>query len=474
MTPDAFAAERTRSGLSRAAASEDGSAAASGSRLPRLNVLLVSHAFPPNNVIGAVRVGKFAKFLHDAGHCVRVIAAVPPNNSLPLEIPTDRVVYAQEWARDEIFDNAIRWVRRLRRAAPDAGGPAITPAPAAAGPVDTGWRARLTRHYYAALRIPDARAGWIGAATAAGRELLRSWRPDIVIGSAPPNSGLVAAKRIARACGAPWVAELRDLWVDNPYYEDPGWRLLLDRAIERHVLRSAGGLVSVTPRWAQTLRRRYRQPVACIFNGYVADDFPPDAPGPAAGDTVNILYTGNIYSGYRDPSPLFAAIGRLGAERRRVAVHFYGPPAEAVMPLAAAGGAADRVFVHEKVSYRASLTLQTAADVLLLLQWNHQKDAGNIPAKFFEYVAARRPILFLGYEAGDLAAMIREREAGLVANDPEAIAAALRRWIQEKPAGIPSPPSRTRLGLTRDEQNQKYEHFLREILLRRSSLDARH
>lgn len=452
--------------MSKVAAGEAGGPSTPSRRLPRSKVLLVSHAFPPNNLIGAVRVGKLAKYLHDAGHCVQVIAAVPSNHSLPLEIPADCVRYAQEWARDEIFDDAVRWVRRLRRGGGGDGGPASPAArPAVSG--STGWRAQLTRHYYALLRIPDARAGWIGAATAAGYELVRGWRPDIVIGSAPPNSGLVAAKRIARACGAPWVAELRDLWVDNPYYDEPAWRLLVDRLLERHVLRSAAGIVSVTPQWSETLRRRYRQPVACIFNGYAADDFPADAPGPAAGDAVSILYTGNIYSGYRDPSPLFAAIGRLGTERERVAVHFYGPPPEAVLPLAAAHGAEDRVFVHERVSYKASLALQTAADVLLLLQWNHQKDAGNIPAKFFEYVAARRPILFLGYEAGDLAAMIRERRAGLVANDPAAIAGALRRWITQKPAGIPSPPSRARLGLTRDEQNQKYECFLSEILLRR-------
>ena len=75
-----------------------------------------------------------------------------------------------------------------------------------------------------------------------------------------------------------------------------------------------------------------------------------------------------------------------------------------MLPLAAAQGVADRVFVHEPVTYKASLALQTSADVLLLLQWDNVKDAGNIPAKFYEYLGARRPILFLGYEAGDLAA----------------------------------------------------------------------
>jgi hypothetical protein len=291
-----------------------------------------------------------------------------------------------------------------------------------------------------------------------------------VIGSAPPNSGLVAAARIARVCGSPWVAELRDLWVDNPYYEDPAWRLSVDRLIEKRVLSAASGLVSVTAQWSQTLRRRYRQPVACIYNGYVEDDFPADPPGPPAGDVVTILYTGNIYLGYRDPSPLFRAVAMLEAERERLAIHFYGPRHGEVMPLAAAHGVQHRVFVHEPVTHKASLALQTSADALLLLQWDNEKDAGNIPAKFYEYLGARRPILLLGYEKGELASTIRERAAGLVANDPGVIAQQLRRWVAQKPAGIPAPDSRARLGMTRDEQNRSYERFLKEILLAQSGV----
>jgi glycosyltransferase involved in cell wall biosynthesis len=450
-------------------------------RLPPMNVLLVSHAFPPVNVIGALRVGKFAKYLHEAGHTVRVLSATPSDKSLALEIPSENVVYAAEWAMDQIFDGAVRWVRRgvrrgVRRARNGVRpGAAAVQAPAAALPEPqqrARWSAALAPHYYALLRIPDARAGWIAAATAAGYEMVRDWRPDIVVGSAPPPSGLVVAARVARVCGAPWVAELRDLWADNSYYEEPAWRLLVDRFLERRLLRRAAGLVGVTPQWSQTLRRHYRQPVACILNGYVEADFPPYPAGPPGGDVVTILYTGNIYAGYRDPSPLFQAVGLLGAERERVAIRFYGPPPQEVMPLAAAHGVQDRVQVQAPVTYKESLALQTAADVLLLLQWNHERDAGNIPAKFYEYLGARRPILLLGYEAGDLAAMIRERKVGVVVNDPAAIARQLRLWMTQKPAGIPAPAAPARAGMTRDEQYQKYERFLQHLLLAQSAPDA--
>ena len=133
-------------------------------------------------------------------------------------------------------------------------------------------------------------------------------------------------------------------------------------------------------------------------------------------------------------------------------------------PLAAAHGVADRVFVHDPVSYKASLTLQTSADILLLMQWNNEKNAGNIPAKFFEYLGAGRPILLLGYERGDLAAMIRGRAAGVILNDPAVIARQLREWIAQKRTGIAPLDPKARTGLTRAEQYQKFERFLGEIL----------
>ena len=305
-------------------------------------------------------------------------------------------------------------------------------------------------------------------ATAAGRKLVKHWRPDIILASAPPNSGLIAAWRIARACHAPWIADLRDLWADNSYYNHPNWRLWIDRLIEPAVLRSAAGLVTVSPIWADILRGKYEQPVACILNGFVAEDFPAVPTGPEPGDVVSILYTGSIYAGYRDPAPLFQAIALLTpAERRHVAVHFYGPgdsDAQDVMAAAAAVGVADRAFLHARVSYRESLSLQQSADVLLLLQWNHIKDAGNIPAKFFEYLGARRPILLIGYEHGNLAQMIRERDTGIVANDPSIIAEQLRRWIAQRPAGIPAVPAVAREGMSRADQYLKLEQFLAQLV----------
>jgi hypothetical protein len=433
----------------------------------RLKVLLICHWFPPSNVIGAIRVGHFAKSLHDAGHEVRVLTAENSGDqSLPMALPADRIIYVRARRGGELLGSIVRLPRRAAPVATSGASQQQT----ATGPVSLPRRrmTALKKHYYALVHIPDARAPWLRRVTAVGYRLVKQWRPDIILASAPPNSGLIVGYRIAKRCGAPWVADLRDLWAENSYYIYPLWRLWLDRMIERFILRSAAGLITVSPIWADMLRRKYEQPVTCILNGFVSEDFPENPTGPEPDDIVSILYTGNIYGGYRDPTPLFQAIGLLTPdERRHVAVHFYGPSetdAQGVLAAAAAAGVADRVVLHDRVSYRESLSLQQSADVLLLMQWNNLKDAGNIPAKFFEYIGARRPILFLGYEHGNLAQMIRERGAGVVANDPPVIAEHLRHWIAQRRAGIQAVPAAARDGLSRTDQFHKLEQFLAPLI----------
>ncbi|HJS84818.1 MAG TPA: glycosyltransferase [Acetobacteraceae bacterium] len=412
-----------------------------------MRLLLVSYWFPPTNAIGAVRTGKFAKYMHEAGHAIRVIAgprAAPL--SLPLEIPRAAVSRPGEPAPFP----------------PPQRANAIAPVSGDVGPRSSRAKEMLRRHWYALRQIPDKQAAWIVPAVTQGNAVLRDFRPDLILASAPPYSGLIAAARLSAASGVPWVAELRDPWFGNSYNDRPAWRDWLDRVMERRTLGSAAALVAVSPVVARDLGKEYRQPIATILNDYAPEDLPPPCPRAPHG-TLSIVYTGTIYEGHRDPSPLFAAIARLPeASRRRVRVVFYGPSECQVAALAERCGVREQVVVMPNVGYRDSLAVQAEADILLLLQRNHPSDEGNLPAKAFEYLGALRPILLLGYEKGVLAEMIRARNAGLVANDPDQIAARLEAWIDQLAGGgIPALPRSAGAGLSRVEQFAEYERFLR-------------
>ena len=440
-----------------------------------MKVLIVSFAFPPSNVIGAVRVGKLARYLDQRGHDVRVLATdLVEDRSLPLEIARERVFYT-EYRQGQ----RQHWIERIARLLPghttfhtagrhedasaEGGGPARS------------LRQTFRRHYLGLIHIPDMRADWVSTAVPAGRQLINGWKPQIIFASAPPNTGLIVAGRLARAHNIPWVADFRDLWVDNPYYSEPGWRKRIDAILERQVLRRAAGLVTVSPIWAEQLRRRHGKDVTVVYNGYAEEDFPPLAQRTVPGESLTIRYMGSIYRGYRDPSVLFSAIALLPEYlRARINVEFFSDAGDAVLDAAAAHRVQSAVAIKPRVPYRHALALQMEADVLLLLQSSDPRDEGNLPAKLFEYLYARRPILFIGYERGIAARLVIERSAGLVSNSPVKIRDQLQRWIEDKRAGrLDRLDPSVSLGLGRDDQYAKLERLLEEILERRFSTSHR-
>jgi glycosyltransferase involved in cell wall biosynthesis len=429
-----------------------------------MKILIVSFAFPPSNVIGAVRVGKLARYLDRRGHDVRVLTTdLVEDRSLPLEISRERVFYTEYRQRRHWVERMVRMLRGRTAVAAEGRREDVPPQDGAPA---RSLRQTFRRHYFGVMHIPDMRADWVRTAIPAGRRLISEWKPEIIFASAPPNTGLMVASRLARTHKLPWVADFRDLWVDNPYYSEPGWRKRFDAILEPRILRSAAGLVTVSPIWAEQLRRRHRKDVTVVYNGYAEEDFPPLAPRVDPGEILTIRYMGSIYRGFRDPAALFSAIALLPDQlRTRINVEFFSDAGDAVLDAAAAHRVENVVAVKPRVPYRRALALQMEADVLLLLQSSDRRDEGNLPAKLFEYLYARRPILFIGYERGVAARLVIERRAGLVSNSPAQIHDQLKRWFEDKRAGrLERLDPSVSLGLGRDDQYAKLEHLFEEIV----------
>jgi len=431
-----------------------------------MKVLIVSFWFPPANVVGAIRVGKLARYLDRHGYEVRVLTTeIGGDRSLPVEIPTEQVIYTDYQQRS---DQIVALFGKFSRRRPAAALHTSHESPIEGKQQGKSAREWLQRHYHALIHIPDMRNDWLKTALPAGWRLVGEWRPDIIFASAPPYTGLIVASRLSRAFSIPWIADFRDLWADNPYYGSPAWRQLIDRVIERITLRSASALVTISPHLARHLQALHHKHVEVVFNGYAEEDFPKPPVESCTSGPLTIRYTGGIYRKFREPSPLFAAIGLLEDElRQQIRVEFFGEEDSDVKALADSHGIADVIATRPHVPHRTALELQLQADVLLLLQWNDKRDEGTIPAKLFEYLYARRPILHIGYEHGAAAELIKKRGAGLVSNSPECIRDQLQTWLaQKRSRSLQRLAPSVSLGLSRDEQYRKIEHVFADVLSR--------
>lgn len=415
-----------------------------------MRILIISYYFPPYNAVGATRISKLAEHWLDAGHDVVVLAAddQPFAPSLPKQFPQHRIRYTR-WLNINALPELISGGRKKVANSGYASKRSVA--------------LKLGQIYKTLLNFPDGQIGWYPYGVQAGRKLLNreGWVPDLIYASAHPITSLLIARKLAVENDVPWVAELRDLWVGNPYHDLPAWRRMAERKFERWILSSASALVTVSEPLADALHSTYKLPVATVMNGFDPRDYVLNSPNPFPDHTLNIVYTGMIYPNKRDPSPLFEALSKLSCANK-IHVYFYGRYLQFVKQLAERYGVGHLVSVSEVVPYLESVQLQMHSDVLLLLLWNDKRDRGVLTGKLFEYFGAQHPILAIGPEECMAGKMIAERKAGIISHDPTVIAEHLKKWVEIKErdkSGFKLDADVSQ-GLTRKDQFQHLDRFL--------------
>ena len=431
-----------------------------------MKIVLLSWYFPPANDVAALRVGKLAEYLRAAGHDLWIITGKREHTDLSLStsISPDRII------RTPWFDvNRMRFFRD-RAGKTSSSKPRAVTAPA---PSRAGITAALSNFYTNFVQIPDRHVGWIPFAVRAGKELMSRTKIDLVYASGPPFATFVVARKLANRFGIPWVAEYRDGWSRYVYAPKPAWRQWLDEHIEDRVTAAASGIVTVSAPWVDYYERRFHHPAIAIPNGFDPEilngaEGPSRAPGASGIEPLTVVHMGGLYGDLRDPTALYDAIKQSGLSPAELQICFYGTLDEQVMPLAHRCGVPEFVASKPRVPFSQSIAIQRHSDVLLLLQ--SPLEPRNVPAKLFEYLAARRPILGIGLDEGIPARLIREREAGFYMSEAGAIAQRLKEWATQKRMNgcIPCLPESVHRGLSRAEQFQHLEAFLCSLIERKS------
>ncbi len=429
-------------------------------------LLLITWYFPPVNTVAAIRLGKMAHYLDQAGHDIRVITPNLPDDdrSLPLEFRSDAIIRTPYVALDQRLCPTPP-AKEMRKVS-DHGTATeqVTPA-ALLGRARQKIRRVLGQLYRDVVLYPDRRIDWLITLCPALFREIRAHRPDLILVSGPPFSSFIASAFVAWWFDIPWIAEFRDRWVDDPYAVRPRWRARFDKWVEGLLVRRSQGVVTVSDLWSRFYADKYGLPCETVMNGFDPKDFDVDLEPPSTLP-LRILHAGTIYPGRRDPGALFDAVANGNFTPDEIQLQFYGRELGTVREQAERRGIARFVDLRDVVPYRQAIALQKRADILLLLQWNDPADEGNVPAKIFEYFATGRQILGLGPLGGVPARLVRDRRAGIFSNDPGEIASQLRHWLEQKRATgcVATPSPNAADGLHRDDQYRRLESFCQAIV----------
>jgi glycosyltransferase involved in cell wall biosynthesis len=324
--------------------------------------------------------------------------------------------------------------------------------------------------------LPDRYASWWLGAVPVGLRLIRRHRPQVIWSTYPVATAHLIGLTLHRLTRVPWVADFRDSMTEDDYPRDR----LQRRAhawIEARVVAHASRLVFTAPSAMEMYRARYSRlvPERCarIANGYDEEDFQALAPSSnvvlPTRQPLRLVHTGLIYPEERDPRPFFGAVSRL--KRRGLAVAeslqicLRGSGSEAYYSrLLRERDIHDIVHLLPPVPYREALQECVDADALLLLQGascNHQ-----IPAKAYEYLRARKPILALTAARGDTAELLRGSGGATVVDiaDEEAIADALPGFLARvREDGHPLPDMTCVGSHARERQARQLARLLTQV-----------
>jgi glycosyltransferase involved in cell wall biosynthesis len=372
-------------------------------------ILVVTYPYPPMPSVGGNRWLAMAKYLRRFGHEVSVLTTDAFGTR-----PSD-ADEGVERASDLI---GARWLRfALRRPPLPVGG--------AEPVVDKPPPGIVTRTV-----VPDPYAvTWVPFAASAAARIVRSRAIDCVVTTSAYESTHLVALALGRRRPA-WIADFRDGWTYHPWKPDYplGLQRDLDRALERKVVRTAERVVVVERPVGDDFRDRLGVPAAYVPNGWDPELAPSVDSTPAGDGRVTIVHTGRLSGGWgRSPEPLLDAMVRLDpSDRRRLRLVLAGRLDSSEQELLARYDLGDAVSHVGHVSRDEAMALQRGADALLLI--TSPDLVWELPAKVFEYIGARRPVLALA-SGNEAARVVEETGIGWTVHprDVEAIADALRR-----------------------------------------------
>lgn len=355
-------------------------------------VLMIAYHFPPlRGSSGIQRTLRFVQHLPSLGWEPIVLTVRP---------------HAYEDTSDDLLAELPSGLRVIRAIAPN-----------------TARHLAIAGRYPAALARPDRWKLWAYFGGLAGRRAIAEFKPDIIWSTYPIATAHVIGAALQRTSGLPWVADFRDPMAQEGYPPDPRtWRSFLD--IESRTVASASRCVFVTPSALSMYTKRYgvrsAERFALIENGFDEATFEDVESNDRRGDPLNpgritLVHSGIVYPSERDPTALIKALGRLQRTGRLsatpVRIRFRAPVHEEMLrSLARTEGVEEMVEIVPAVPYREALREMLRADGLLVMQAANCNE--QVPAKVYEYLRARRPILGLADPQGDTGGVLAQ--AGVV------------------------------------------------------------
>jgi glycosyltransferase involved in cell wall biosynthesis len=365
-------------------------------------VLMIAYYFPPMGGDGVQRTLKFVKYLPEFGWRPQVMTVQEldglQDQSLVEEMPETFAVHRTPYLHL---------------------------------PIGLPWKLRsfISRWFL----VVDEQIGWLPFATSAAKKVIAaSTDIRVLYSTSTPYTTHLIARRLHHQTHLPWVADFRDPWMGNPFNSFPtAFHKNFNEHLERSVFFEADRVILNTELSKEHYLKKYptisADKLVSIPNGYDQNDMAYTDHGLQTNPVFTIAHIGSLYRKARSGEFFLTAIhdairdGKLN--RRKIRLLLIGNIDKRTPVFVHQLNLKDNVDLLGYLPHRQVVNYLYTTDLLLLLPYYGPGGELSIPAKAYEYLASRKPILCLA-DPGACADLILRTRSGYVVppTDPIKIA----------------------------------------------------
>jgi glycosyltransferase involved in cell wall biosynthesis len=379
-------------------------------------VLIITYYWPPSGGSGVQRWLKFVKYLPSFGWKPYIFTPENPSfairdESLLKDIPAEAsVIHFPIWEPYDAFFKLSGLFGSKKSA---------KPTDLVSGKKKSFFQ-KISTWIRGNFFIPDPRVFWVKPSVKFLLRYLQENNIHTIITTGPPHSvHLIGLKLKKKQPSLKWFADFRDPWSD--------WGLLdslmvgtiarkLHKKLEAQVMRTADEVITITPFYVRKFEKLSGRKIQLITNGFDEDDFKNIV---IQKHERFVIRHAGIVNEKCDPRPFMLAVKALAQEHvafgNAVQIDFVGevhPDFRAFVLNDAV--LKDATTFTTTIPHKQLMKLYGESAILLLVLTGYKDGEGFLPGKLFEYLATGLPVLGVGPEHGDAAALLNTTGAGVM------------------------------------------------------------
>ena len=391
-----------------------------------MKVLIITYYWPPAGGSGVQRWLKFVKYLQNFGIEPIVFTVDNPNypkedTSLLNEVPKNITILKQPiWEPTDV----MFWKKKNQQKKDVSNS------------VNNGLLSFIRGNFF----IPVPKVFWVKPSVKYLQKFLETTKVDAIISTGPPHSMHLIAQKLQKKTNIKWIADFRDPW-SNLYYNSEFNQLSFAKKknlkLETSVLKNADCVITVSNSLKKEFLKTARK-VEVITNGF--DDEVLTKNIIRLDKFFTISYIG-LLPKQSNPKLLFKVLQELCLEnvdfKNDLKLNFIGDISDDVKTDINNHNLFKNTNFVGYVSHREAIEYQKKAQVLLLLIPNVENSEGILTGKLFEYLTAKRPILAIGSQEGDLSEILKNTKAGVLVdfNDEEKLKSEIKELYNQYKTG---------------------------------------